>query len=92
MSNQIHVIAIPPRADSLALTLRHTHRRYAAYRSARHASSGHVWPGRYCSCPLDRPQVWSAVRYAELNPVQAGLAAEPAARRGFPLGRRCTRL
>jgi putative transposase len=30
---------------------------------------------RYYSCPLDRPHLWQALRYTELNPVRAGLAA-----------------
>ncbi len=54
-----------------------THGPYAAYFNARHASSGHVWQGRYYSCPLDEPHFWAALRYTELNPVRAGMVAEP---------------
>src|ERR1039457_530143 len=43
LSNHVHLIVIPTRADSLFLALKHTHGRYAAYDNARHASSGHVW-------------------------------------------------
>src|ERR1039457_7033908 len=39
--------------------------------------SGHVWQGRYYSCPLDQPHCWAALRYTELNPVRAGMVAEP---------------
>ena len=35
-------------------------------------------------CPLDPPHLWAALRYAELNPVRAGLAAEPEALAWFP--------
>jgi putative transposase len=76
MSNHVHLVMIPGQADALAKTLKHTHGRYAAYWNAKHHSSGHVWQGRYYSCPLDRPHLWKALRYAELNPVRAGLAAE----------------
>ena len=76
MSNHVHLIATPTRAESMLLALKHTHERYAGYFNARHASSGHVWQGRFYSCPLDPPHLWTALRYAELNPVRAGMVAE----------------
>ena len=76
MSNHIHLIAIPRMADGLALALKHTHGRYAFYWNAAHNSSGHAWQGRFYSCPLDEPHLWEALRYAELNPVRAGLVRE----------------
>jgi putative transposase len=39
MSNHVHQVAIPRNADSLPLTLKHTHGRYAAYWNASHRSS-----------------------------------------------------
>jgi putative transposase len=75
MPNHVHLIAIPRRPESLAATLRHTHGRYAAYRNAQYGSSGHVWQGRYYSCPLEGTHLWTALRYVELNPVRAGLVA-----------------
>jgi putative transposase len=63
MSNHVHLIAIP---DG----------RYAAYWNAVHHSSGHVWQGRFYSCPLDESHLWKALRYADLNPVRAGLVAK----------------
>jgi putative transposase len=76
MSNHIHLVIVPHQPDALAATLKHAHGRYAAYWNAKHGSSGHVWQGRYYSCPLDGPQLWEALRYTELNPVRARLAAE----------------
>jgi putative transposase len=73
MSNHVHLIVVPRTADALAQTLKHTHGRYAAYWNARRSSSGHVWQGRFYSCPLDDSHLWAALRYAELNPVRAGL-------------------
>jgi putative transposase len=75
MSNHVHLIAVPRSAEALAQTLKHTHGRYASYWNARQASSGHVWQGRFYSCPLDDSHLWIALRYAELNPVRAGLVA-----------------
>jgi putative transposase len=77
MSNHVHLIAIPGRSDSLPLTLRDTHGRYATYLNGRQCASGHVWQGRYFSCPLDRAHLWAALRYVELNPVRAGMVARP---------------
>lgn len=76
MSNHLHLVVVPHKADSLAAALKQTHGRYASYWNAVHASSGHVWQGRFYSCPLDQPHLWEALRYAELNPVRAGLTAE----------------
>ena len=68
MFNHVHLVAVPHEPDSLALTLKDTHGRYAGYWNAKHGSSGHVWQGRYYSCPLDRLHLWRALRYTELNP------------------------
>jgi putative transposase len=43
MSNHVHLIVIPERAEAMDLALRHTHGRYASYLNARHGSTGHVW-------------------------------------------------
>lgn len=76
MSNHIHLIVTPSKPDSLARALKDTHGRYAAYWNATHRSSGHVWQGRFYSCPLDEVHLWEALRYTELNPVRACLVAK----------------
>lgn len=43
MSNHVHLVMIPCKADTLAVTLKQTHGRYAAYWNAKHGSSGQVW-------------------------------------------------
>lgn len=73
MSNHVHLIAVPEKAEGLGLALKNAHGRYAAYWNASHHSTGHVWQGRYYSCPLDEPHSWEALRYTELNPVRAGM-------------------
>ena len=75
MSNHVHLIAVPRTAAALAQTLKHTHGRYASYWNACQPSTGHVWQGRFYSCPLDDPHLWAALRYTELNPLRAGLVA-----------------
>jgi putative transposase len=76
MSNHVHLILTPGRPDTLGRPLKDTHGRYAAYWNAVHHSSGHVWQGRFYSCPLDEGHLWKALRYTELNPVRAGLVAK----------------
>ena len=66
-SDHFHPIAVPRHADGLQLVLKQTHGRYA--------SSGHLWQGRYYSCPLGASHFWNALRYTELNPVRAGIVA-----------------
>src|SRR5579863_1063588 len=76
MSNHVHLIVVPRRPESLGLALKNTHGRYASYWNAAHQSTGHVWQGRFYSCPLDEAHLWIALRYAERNPVRAGLVSQ----------------
>ncbi len=79
MSNHVHVVVVPRRAEGLAEAFHQLHGRYASYWNTSHAASGHVWQGRFYSCPMDPGHLWTALRYVELNPVRAGMAAEAAA-------------
>jgi hypothetical protein len=47
MSNHVHLVVIPHNGCGLALALKETHGRYAAYWNTLHRSSGHAWQGRY---------------------------------------------
>ena len=73
MSNHVHLAVIPCKKNSLSRAMKQTHGQYATYWNAGHTSSGHAWQGRFYSCPLDNAHLWAAMRYAELNPVRAGL-------------------
>ena len=75
MSNHVHLIAVPHARNALAQALKQAHGRYATYWNARQSSSGHVWQGRFYSCPLDEAHLWEALRYVELNPVRARMVA-----------------
>ena len=75
MSNHVHLMVVPRTPLALCQTLKHTHGRYASYWNARQSSSGHVWQGRFYSCPLDDSHLWAGLRYAELNPVRAGMVS-----------------
>ena len=77
MSNHVHPVAIPGADDVLAQTLKQTHGRYATYWNVTHRSSGHVWQGRFYSCPLGAGHLWMALRYCERNPVRARMVGAP---------------
>jgi len=78
MPNHVHLVAVPQREASLRTALRNAHGRYAAYLNTRQATSGHVWQGRYYSCPMDEDHLWTALRYTERNPVRAGMVRDAA--------------
>jgi putative transposase len=61
----------------MARALREITGRYAQYRNALDATSGHVWQNRYYSCPFETSRLAAVMRYVELNPVRAGLARDP---------------
>jgi putative transposase len=73
MSNHVHLILVPKTTEALGHALKDTHGRYASYWNATRHSSGHVWQGRFYSCPLYDRHLWEALRYTELNPVRAGM-------------------
>jgi REP-associated tyrosine transposase len=92
MSNHVHLIAVPRSADGLAQTLKQAHGRYAAYWNARQSLSGHVWQGRFYSCPLDEGHLWEALRYVELNPVRASMVEAAEQWRWSSAGAHCGRM
>lgn len=77
MSNHVHLIVVPHTEMALSQSLKQAHGRYAAYWNGRQSSTGHVWQGRFYSCPLDEKHLWEALRYVELNPVRAGMVDNP---------------
>jgi putative transposase len=77
MSNHVHLVVIPEREDSLALTIGQAHMRYSQWLNRTQGSSGHVWANRFYSMPMDGAHAWAAVRYVEMNPVRARLVQTP---------------
>jgi putative transposase len=71
MTNHIHVVGIPERADSIGKVFRDCHGTYAAEFNKKQGKTGHVWQARPYSCVLDEAHTWAAVRYVERNPVRA---------------------
>lgn len=73
MPNHVHFIVIPKEADSLSFTFHFTHLRYAQYFNIKYSRCGHVWQGRYFSCPVNTNQILKVIKYVEMNPLRAGL-------------------
>lgn len=75
MSNHVHLIVVPTHKDSLGKALHDAHTVYAMRYNTHTELSGHLWQGRFYSCPMDDGHLWDAVRYVERNPIRAGLVA-----------------
>jgi putative transposase len=77
MPNHVHFIVIPKKSDSISLTFKLTHTKYAKYLNSKHYWSGHLWQGRFFSCVLSKYHLISAIRYVERNPLRANLTDRP---------------
>ena len=77
MPNHVHLIAVPQTVDGLARAIGEAHRRYTLHINNRENWRGHLWQERFASFPLDERHLLAAARYIEMNPVAAGLAAQP---------------
>ena len=73
MTNHIHLVCIPARADSLSLVMKPLDLRHAQHVNWTHGISGRLWQGRFFSCPLDEEHLCAALRYVTGNPVRARL-------------------
>src|SRR3954462_3918980 len=75
MPNHVHLILTPSDADGLRAALAEAHRRYSRRINLAHGWTGYLFQGRFASYPMDEAHLMAAVRYVELNPVRAKLAA-----------------
>jgi putative transposase len=77
MNNHVHFIVVPSRPESMAKTFNMAHMCYAQYYNNKISQQGHLWQGRFFSCPLDGEHLYEALRYVDRNPVKAGLVKNP---------------
>jgi putative transposase len=77
MPNHVHLVLVPAHEDGLRAAMGPTHRAYSTEINRREGWSGHLWQSRFASFPMDEPHLHACLRYVELNPVRAGLAARP---------------
>jgi putative transposase len=80
MTNHVHLLLTPTEQQACGYLMRDLGRCYVRYFNRRHERSGTLWEGRFRSCMAESARyVLACYRYIELNPVRAGMVAEPGA-------------
>ncbi len=78
MTNHVHLLLTPERADSAGLLMKHLGQRYVQYINRNYRRSGTLWEGRFRSClTQSESYVLACYRYIELNPVRAAMVVKP---------------
>ena len=79
MDNHIHVLATPSTAEALPGMMQAVGRRYVRYFNDRYHRTGTLWDGRYKSTLVQSESyLLTCMAYLDLNPVRAGIVAQPA--------------
>lgn len=78
MTNHIHLLATPEFNQSIGKVFQSVGRRYVQYFNFTYRRSGTLWEGRYRATVVDSERyLLTLMRYIELNPVRAGMVANP---------------
>ncbi|MBC7415869.1 MAG: transposase [Herminiimonas sp.] len=78
MPNHLHLLASPADQTGLARMMQWIGRFYVPYFNHKYERVGTLWQGRYKAAVVDSERYFLLCsRYIELNPVRAGLAAQP---------------
>jgi len=79
MTNHVHMLATPRQAQNMSHVMQHLGQRYVQYFNRTHGRTGSLWEGRFRSSLVDTDGYFLVCqRYIELNPVRAGMVANPA--------------
>jgi putative transposase len=79
MTNHVHLLLTPGRADSVGRLFQSLGRHYVRYVNETYLRHGGLWEGRYkCNVIESRAYLLSCMRYIELNPVRADMVDHPA--------------
>ncbi|ROZ77535.1 transposase [Ramlibacter sp. WS9] len=97
MSNHFHLLATPSTGEGIPQMMQSVGRRYVRYFNQRQARTGTLWEGRYKSTLIQAERhLLACMAYIDLNPVRAGLVAEPGdypwSSYGHHVGRRSDKL
>jgi putative transposase len=80
MTNHFHLLATPDTVDGLPLMMQAVGRRYVRAFNDVQGRSGTLWEGRYRATLIQTDRyLLTCMAYIDLNPVRAGLVADPAA-------------
>ena len=78
MTNHVHFMVTPDSARALPGVMQSLECRYVRYFNDRYLRTGGLFDGRYRALMVDDERYWfMCMRYIELNPLRAGLAATP---------------
>ena len=78
MTNHFHLLATPGTEQAIPQMMQSVGRRYVRYFNQRQARTGTLWEGRYKSTLIQAERyLLACLAYIDLNPVRAGLVAEP---------------
>lgn len=79
MTNHFHLLATPETAEGIPQMMQAVGRRYVRTYNLRHARTGTLWEGRYRSTLVQAERyLLACMVYIDLNPVRAGMVADPA--------------
>ena len=79
MTNHVHILLTPAETTAAARMMRSLGRRYVPYFNGRYRRTGTLWEGRYRSALVgSTAYLFACSRYIEMNPVRAGMVADPA--------------
>lgn len=82
MTNHVHLLMTPARTNSCADLIKRLGQLYTQYFNKRYARTGTLWEGRFRSSLVQtEAYLLACYRYIELNPVRAGMVADPALHR-----------
>lgn len=79
MPNHVHLLLTPIDATGMSRLMQALGRRYVHWFNKRHARTGTLWEGRFRASVVESERyLFACSRYIEMNPVRAGLVADPA--------------
>lgn len=79
MTNHVHLLLTPERAEAVPKLVISLGRRYAHYINTTYRRTGTLWDSRYKSSLIQaETYLLSCMRYIELNPVRAAMVEDPA--------------
>jgi putative transposase len=78
MNNPIHLLVIPSDEECMRKGIGEAHRLYTRQINFKTKTRGHLFQGRFFSCPLDTSHFLAPARYIERNPVRAKLCDQAA--------------
>jgi len=80
MSNHFHLLATPETTEGIPRMMQAVGRRYVRIYNQKQARTGTLWEGRYKSTIIQAERyLLACMVYIDLNPVRAGMVADPRA-------------